>query len=330
MTPVPTQLFSCDWGTSSFRLRLVDRRGGEVLGEIASASGVRVIATSLADQASPADRAAAFRQTLQSAIASLPDSGRFISAGTPVVVSGMASSSIGWHELPYAPLPFAVDGSHAVCEWLTIRVQDRELPVLLVSGLASETEILRGEETQLIGLLALPEFGALTGDCFVVLPGTHSKHTRVRSGSVVGLQTYMTGELFQVLQQHSVLRFTTGGDADRFDEAAFLEGAIAARDHGVLRMLFQTRTRGVLGRQDGPANRNYLSGLLIGGELAELGREPGAAPILLAAGAMGPAYEAAGRAVGLGDRLVVATRQQLETAVVRGHRQLLDRFTDAR
>lgn len=330
MSPVPTHLFSCDWGTSSFRLRLVDLRRGDVLGEIADANGARVIASSLADQASPADRAAAFRKTLRSAIASLPDSGRFISGGTPVVVSGMASSSIGWLELPYAQLPFAVDGSQAACVWLTIRVNDRELPVLLVSGLASETEIMRGEETQLIGLLALPEFTALANDCIVVLPGTHSKHIRVRDGSAIGLQTYMTGELFQVLREHSLLRFTTGGDAERTDEAAFLEGVTAAREHGALRMLFRTRTRGVLGKQEGPVNREFLSGLLIGAELAELSREPGAAPILLGAGSIGRSYETAAKAVGLGDRIVIATREQFEAAVTRGHVQLLDRFSGTR
>jgi len=327
MSPVPTHLFSCDWGTSSFRLRLVDRRRGDVLGEIADANGARVIASSLADQASPVDRAAAFRRTLRNAIASLPDSERFVLAGTPVVVSGMASSSIGWLELPYARLPFAVDGSQAVCEWLTIRVNDRELPVLLVSGLASDTEIMRGEETQLTGLLARPEFSALADDCVVVLPGTHSKHIRVRDGSAIGLHTYMTGELFQVLREHSVLRFTTGGDAERTDEAAFLEGVTAAREHGALRMLFRTRTRGVLGKQEGPANRDFLSGLLIGAELAELSREPGAAPILLAPGSLGRAYETAARAVGLGGRMVLATREQIEAAVSRGHIQLHDRFS---
>jgi 2-keto-3-deoxy-galactonokinase len=95
-------------------------------------------------------------------------------------------------------------------------------------------------------------------------------------------------------------------------------------------MLFRTRTRGVLGKQEGPANRDFLSGLLIGAELAELGREPGAAPILLAAGSIGRTYETAARAVGLGGRLVLATREQFEAAVTRGHMQLLKRFSGTR
>ncbi len=327
MIPVPTHLFSCDWGTSTFRLRLVDLRRQVVLSEIADGNGVRTIASSLADDATAADRGAAFHRTLAAALGSLPDAAPFVLAGTPVVVSGMASSNIGWRELPYAQLPFAVDGSQAVGEWLGLRLSQRELPVLLVSGLASGNEIMRGEETQLIGLLALPEFEQLANGCLVVLPGTHSKHIRVQDGVVAGIQTYMTGELFHVLRQHSVLRFTTGGDDGRQDEAAFVEGVTAARDEGVLRGLFQTRTRAVLLGKDGPANRSFLSGLLIGGEMAELARATGTAPVLLASGALGPAYETAARHVGLENRLMVVAAERVDAAITRGHLRLLEHFT---
>ena len=126
---------SCDWGTSNFRLRLVE--GAQVCGEHRTDDGTAKLA------AEGGDRALAFRTTLARGLEQLkaaPD--------LPVVISGMVSSSIGWKELPYARLPFSLDGTSAVIERLDPRTW-------LVSGLRSETEILRGEETEALGIVAM-------------------------------------------------------------------------------------------------------------------------------------------------------------------------------
>src|SRR5262245_50327874 len=100
---------SCDWGTSNFRLRLVQK--GSVNGEVRTEDGTAKLA------AQPGDRAEAFRSTLARGLEQLK-----APATAPVVISGMASSSIGWKELPYAKLPFSLDGRDAVWEKIDDRV----------------------------------------------------------------------------------------------------------------------------------------------------------------------------------------------------------------
>jgi 2-dehydro-3-deoxygalactonokinase len=239
------------------------------------------VASSIPKGASAELRAREFQTVLARQISLLPDAGPILETEAPVIVSGMASSSIGWMELPYAAVPFAVDGSQARCEWLKVAVSEFTLPVLLVSGLATATEMMRGEETQVIGLLA--QTPDCVGDSLIVLPGTHSKHVRVRDGNIVGLQTFMTGELFDVLSRHSVLRFTTDANEDVLDEPAFLEGVEAANTVGLMKALFQARSRGVLRGTPASANRAFLSGLLIGAELREGLAGSGVPRILLAA-----------------------------------------------
>src|SRR6185295_12638523 len=147
----------CDWGTSNFRLRLVD---GKVRRELKTDEGTAKLA------AAGGDRAAAFKATLAAGLEKLK-----APKNIPVVISGMASSSIGWKELPYAKAPFALDGRTAVWEKV-------EPHVYLISGLRTDTEILRGEETEAVGLVA--SLGRdMPFEAVLVLPGTHSKHLDV-------------------------------------------------------------------------------------------------------------------------------------------------------
>ena len=116
-------------------------------------------------------------------------------APRPILISGMASSSIGWRELPYACLPFPLDGSGA--RWQEIeRVGEHR--VFVFSGLAAESDVLRGEETEVLGLAAGGALAPFREQALLVLPGTHSKHVRIEAGSITGFSTYMTGELFEV------------------------------------------------------------------------------------------------------------------------------------
>lgn len=324
--PNPDHFFSCDWGTTSFRLRLVDAESLRVVAEAESPAGARDIAASLPPGVSVTDRATAFAQVLASQLTALPGAQSAVASGSPVIVSGMASSSIGWRELPYAQLPFSVDGSQAQAEWLSVEAFDGALPVLLVSGVAADNEMMRGEEAQVIGLLEAPRFAGCAADSIVLLPGTHSKHIRVVDGSVTGLQTFMTGELYDILGRHSVLRFTTDAPADAFDDTAFCEGVEAARSNGLARSLFQVRTRGVLRGLDATANRSFLGGLLVGTELGAVPDER--FPLLLAAtGAVGRFYELAASCLGLSGRLAVAGAADLKQAVIAGHARLWKMFT---
>jgi 2-dehydro-3-deoxygalactonokinase len=294
---------SCDWGTSNFRLRLVEQG---VAGEVRTDEGTAKLA------AQGGDRAAAFRATLARGLERLkaPES-------CPVVVSGMASSSIGWKELPYATLPFSLDGRSAVWE----QIGDR---VYLISGLRSATDVLRGEETETLGLVAT--LGReMPFEAVIVLPGTHSKHLDVNPGGIATFRTFLTGELFDVLARQSVLRHSTEPEAP-FDRAAFLEGVEESQRRPLTSALFRVRTRQVLDRKSAPSNTSFLSGLLIGAELLSL--RGTAVPVIVAAGErLRASYAAAGEALGFGESLRCVDSELLS---VKGQEILLQKILSGR
>jgi 2-dehydro-3-deoxygalactonokinase len=290
---------SCDWGTSNFRLRLFE---GGVEGEVRTDEGVAKLA------ALPGNRADAFRETLARGLERLR-----APASCPVVVSGMASSSIGWKELPYATLPFSLDGRDAVWEQVDGRVY-------LISGLRSDTDVLRGEETEALGLVS--QLGReMPFEAVFLLPGTHSKHLEVNPGGVAVFRTFMTGELFDVIARQSVLRHSTDPAAP-FDRAAFLEGVEESQRRPLTSALFRVRTRQVLEKKDVPSNTSFLSGLLIGTELATL--KSSDVPVIVAAGErLRASYAAAGEALGFGPRLRAVDSELLSA---QGQRIILDRI----
>ena len=147
------------------------------------------------------------------------------------------------------------------------QVQDGDAPVWIVPGLrgpglTGAPDFMRGEETQVLGWLRTTSRG---GRQAVLLPGTHAKWVGLEDQRLVRVITFMTGELYAVLSGHSVLR----SDAVVDDEAAFDEGLAAAGDGGALAArLFSTRTRVVAGGSPAESTASYLSGLLIGAEVA--------------------------------------------------------------
>jgi 2-dehydro-3-deoxygalactonokinase len=272
---------SCDWGTSHFRLRLV---GFPESREICTDDGT----AKLAGIARTADeRATLFRSILQRARGQLDGA-----HDLPVVISGMASSSIGWKELRYARVPFALDGRDAVREQLDPGVH-------LISGLRSDTDVLRGEETEALGLAAALGDELPTRAVFV-LPGTHSKHLDITDGCIVDFRTYMTGELFDVLGRHRVLRHSLDLDA-ALDRAAFLDGIKEVERKPLTAALFRVRTRQLLEQRDAPSNASFLSGILIGVELMAL-IEVDRSIIVDAGERLRLMYATAAEALRLGDR----------------------------
>lgn len=253
------QFISCDWGTSSFRLRLIESESVEVVAELRSEQGIRAIHELGQD---------AFKSHLEEQIATLPSP-----QARHIMLSGMASSTIGWRELSYAETPLRCDGSNLVRE--TIPLGGRE--VFLISGAATKRDIMRGEETEVIGILNHPRFSTLADDCVVILPGTHSKHIRIRERVITDWQTFMTGELFEALTKATILKQTT--DTRDMDKEAVREGVQTGFERGMESGLFGARVRGVLDGASNASNRGYLSGLLIGSELR---RTPTGLPILLA------------------------------------------------
>jgi 2-dehydro-3-deoxygalactonokinase len=219
----------------------------------------------------------------------------------------MAGSSIGWKELPYARLPFRLDGSDAV-------VEEIEPDTFLISGVRSEDDVMRGEETELLGL----EIGR--EEAVAILPGTHSKHCVLRNGAMVSFRTFMSGELHALLGSHGILRQSVGPG---WDEAAFLEGIDAAIQEPLTSSLFKVRTRSLLHGKSPESNSSFLSGLLIGSELSAL---PEGVPLILAAaGSIAAPYRLAFRALGLDARSRILGEEESAALAVRGQRKILER-----
>jgi 2-dehydro-3-deoxygalactonokinase len=277
---------SCDWGTTNLRVRrVVD---GCVVREFGSASGVAQVEGN-------------FATVLQEAMET-------IGAKPPVVISGMAGSSIGWCELPYAELPFPLDGRGAV-------IREIEKGIFLVSGVCGNKEIMRGEETELLGLENLP------AETLAILPGTHSKHCQIRGAELVAFKTYLTGEVRQAIRSHTVLSRSIAGG---WDEGAFREGVTAGASGTLLGELFRVRTRQVLDGCPAAANGAYLDGLLIGAELSGLASAPS---VLVAAGpAQHVAYQTAIDTLDLGSRTRFLAPEEVALLAVRGQARLLDKL----
>lgn len=239
-----------DWGTSNFRIWLVDSQG-EVLAERQSAEGMG----SLERSAYPT-----VLESHLSAFGASPD--------LPVVVAGMAGARTGWREAPYVETPAPLVGlfQHAIIP------DGASRPVYILPGICQRKDgafdVMRGEETQLAGALEQGLDNAL-----ICLPGTHSKWALVEDGQISRFTTVMTGELYNLISRQSILRLSVPEDGDAeadldifdqaVDQALQLGFALTSR-------LFSIRAEGLLspGGNTGPAAR--LSGLLIGSEIAAI------------------------------------------------------------
>ncbi|HUL52936.1 MAG TPA: 2-dehydro-3-deoxygalactonokinase [Opitutaceae bacterium] len=263
--------FSCDWGTSSFRLQLVRGPAPRVLAAVHTADGIATVHAAWRRRgADPARRAAHFLRFLRPHLDALADAAGIPAARLPLVMSGMATSSLGLCELPYARAPFALDGSDLRTDFLPAS-RDCPCALLLISGVRTAADVMRGEETQVVGALSR---GAGTGARRVaVLPGTHSKHVRIAGAQAVDFATYMTGEFFGLLARGSILAGSVASDGDvrtPADRAQFAAGVRTGARENLLHASFLVRVRSLLGRATPAAGRHFLSGLLIGAELGPL------------------------------------------------------------
>ncbi|MEO3432073.1 2-dehydro-3-deoxygalactonokinase [Inquilinus sp. CAU 1745] len=248
-----------DWGTSSFRAILVGE-DGEVLARQENGNGIASVSEG------------GFAGVLEEALASWRASHGVL----PIVAAGMIGSRNGWVETPYVPTPATADDIAAGCRRIDLGSGEA---VTFIPGLTDPTaipfpDVMRGEETQLVG------FG-LEADATIILPGTHSKWSRVGGGRIQRFQTFVTGEMFGLLSRHSFIAGTAaerepGGGNDRpsFDPASFDRGLAAARDEearagGLLARLFGLRTGWLSGALAPAAMSGYLSGLVVGWEFAE-------------------------------------------------------------
>jgi 2-dehydro-3-deoxygalactonokinase len=253
------RFLSCDWGTSSFRLRLVDTVNGEVSGEVLSEAGIAETYRLWKASGRPeAERIPFYKNILNDLIRKLPGS---FDQHLPVILSGMASSSIGLEELEYQKFPFTWDEA----QWVVKKMEGDEKfphPVYILSGFKTDHDVMRGEETLLLGCHAGDE-----SEKIFIFPGTHSKHVFVKNKTGVDFKTYMTGEIFNLLVEKSILRNAV---IHGMDEISFSAGFKAGMEDNLLHAIFMVRTRQLLQQATPVSNYQYLSGLLIGAELRDL------------------------------------------------------------
>ncbi|WP_207221277.1 2-dehydro-3-deoxygalactonokinase [Pseudoduganella lutea] len=248
MAAVPS-LIGLDWGSTSLRAWLVGP-DGTVLEERKADKG-----------ASTLSGHAAFVEAFDD----VSGGWRTAHPGLPVLACGMVGSAHGWLDVPYARCP-----AGAAVLAAGLRRPDGGpfiVPGVLFDDTSLPPDVMRGEETQVVGTLHLHD--TLRASSCVVLPGTHSKWTQICAERIVRFATHMTGELYAVLRQHSVLGRLMPDDAP-VDPDAFVQGVDAARDHGELGLahqIFAVRSLGVTGRLPNDMLADYLSGLLIGHEL---------------------------------------------------------------
>jgi len=233
-----------DWGTSRLRLYLCD-------------AGGHVLARGEGEGASAPDCAGRFA----AAVAAWDKA----HGALPAVLGGMVGSTIGWREVPYLKCPAkpaAIAGAA-----LRFEVEGRAiaiLPGLSCTNISGVPDVMRGEETQILGALRLmPKLAK--GKHLLCLPGTHVKWAWIEDSTITKFQTALSGELFNILAHHSVLARDSG--AVDPESKAYRLGLDLARDRyedGLLHLLFSARSRVVTGEMAKDAAASYLSGLIIG------------------------------------------------------------------
>ena len=245
------KLIALDWGSTSVRAYLMSEEN-EVIGQRQAPLGILNVK----------DR------DFEGALIEVCGPWLLVRADTPIVASGMIGSRQGWSEVPYVECPAGLGQLAVKLKSIDIGKQRKMwiAPGVSTAPGAMPPDVMRGEETQIFGALTLPE--RTEGSGLFILPGTHSKWVRVENGRIVWFKTFMTGELFSVLSEHSILgKLMQKGNEP--DPAAF-ERAVshAHRDpFGLSSQLFSARTLPLFGQLPATSIADYLSGLLIGHEI---------------------------------------------------------------
>lgn len=286
-------LIGLDWGSTALRAWLYDDQG-RVLAERHADLGVSRLSTAGPGVPSFDE---AFHDVCADWLGSPND--------LPVIASGMVGADHGWLPTPHRPLP--VDLADEIdCSVLSTSSGIAIHVVPGVSAPGPDHAVMRGEETELLGL------PLAAGEHEVVLPGTHAKWIRVRDGRIREIQTYITGELFDLLLHRSSLAaLATPVTPSVTHWEAFTRGLDQARRSrgNVLSSLFTARTLPLARQLATDQIADYLSGLLIGGELCTRAHQVTAAPTgpLWIAGSVSLAdrYARAARYLGKKDVVVV-------------------------
>jgi 2-dehydro-3-deoxygalactonokinase len=233
-------LIAVDWGTTNRRAWRLDP-GGAVAGEMDDDRGILAVAEG------------GFHEAVGGIRARLGD--------LPMLMAGMVGSNRGWVETPYVPCPAGLPELAARLHWIEAE------RAAIVPGVAYEldggADVMRGEEVQLLGAYAE---GWIGPDASLCHPGTHNKWVRIEDGRIAAFRTIMTGEIFSLLKEHSILGdlLATPVEPGRAFEAGLRHGLDG---DDLTAELFSVRARALLGKAPREEASAYVSGLLIGADL---------------------------------------------------------------
>lgn len=261
------QLIALDWGTTSLRAYRLGEQG-RVLEQRSLSAGIMQLPTtprSIAGKICADGFELAFDEACGDWLDAEPN--------LPVIACGMVGSAQGWCEAVYQETPASVS---ALSQALVTVRSSRGVGIHIVPGVLQRSElpnVMRGEETQVLGVLSALPASETAKALLIGLPGSHSKWVRAVEGRIVHFDTFMTGEVYAALSSHTILGRTLQR-SELFDAAAFDRGVAVARSPegagGPLSTIFSCRTLGLTGVLSGAAQSDYLSGLLIGHEIVAL------------------------------------------------------------
>jgi 2-dehydro-3-deoxygalactonokinase len=240
-------LIGIDWGTSTFRASLINA-AGDAIDSRENPCGILAV--------QDRDFDAFLSQAIGDWMCGYPE--------IPIIASGMITSRNGWVETPYVPVPLGISD---LAKALVKHITKDSHTIHFITGASQDPtgerpDVVRGEETELFGYLANHDTECRT----FLLPGTHNKWLSVEDGKITHFVTYMTGEIFALLREHSILASDESNTA--FCENAFLRGlkAVQKRPGSLLSNLFTTRALTLFGQIQLAEVSDYLSGVLIGEE----------------------------------------------------------------
>ena len=311
---LPEKFISCDWGTSNFRLRLVETHSLKIFSEVRTDLGIKKCYQLFTAQ-SERSQESFFADYLLAQLEKLDvqEPGKVY-----LVASGMLSSSIGMQELEYCQMPIAFTGEGLISKWHPVK---NKLDLLLISGARTNNDVMRGEEIQAIGLsdyLPKNEKGVL------LLPGTHSKHIHFDAGRFIDFTTYMTGELFEVIGKHTILSASLEESQwSPLNKDIFLRGVEKGVDNQLMASLFSIRANSLIHKSSSSENYYFLSGLLIGAELSHF-KDSSETVFLAVTGIQNELYQLALKSFIPEARIVCFEPQIIETALLVGQRKILE------
>jgi len=311
---------SCDWGTSSFRLRLIQLSDLKIIAEEKTGRGIAETYQAWQQTGgNESDRFKFYQSYITDQIGVFSKKANIPLDKMPVMLSGMASSTIGMLDLAYKELPFSLDGSDLKTEVIPVEGANK---FIIISGARTEHDIMRGEETKVVGCSFVTD--PIYPEKLLILPGTHPKHILIKDDKAVRFKTYMTGEFFDLLANQSILSSSVekGGDfREPANQESFAKGVQASLSANLLHASFMVRTNQVFNKLPKPQNFFYLSGLLIGTELKE--ELDSKTPVYLVGGSQFNTYYAKACEV-----LSIPIEKQIDgdTALIAGQKQIYNRL----